>query len=209
MLAAARNEAVALQNKSFPCSARFDSLALMNSRLPTICALLLPLFAQISACIGQEKSGLLNHPLFKHLVGEWKSEGVLKATEGREVKIEEEWTGEMSGEGTFVMKGRRLINDDRQDYVWTFSQNATTGLIEATHEVTGDKDGSKRFEVSISDVDLTMALKYSGESQSSITVKDAFDGKTRDTLNSEVTLTGSNGETTLSGSLKHKRVKKP
>ena len=107
------------------------------------------------------------------------------------------------------MKGKRMINEDQQEYVWTFSQNTTTGLIEAKHDVTGDTDGPKRFEVSISDVDLTMELKYSGENQSAITVKDAFDGGTKDTLKSEVTLTGSSGETTLSGTLVHKKAKAP
>ena len=157
----------------------------------------------------QEKTDFASHPLFKLLIGEWKSEGILKNAEGKEVKIVEEWTGKASAEGEFVMEGHRMINEDKQEYTWTFSHNANTGLYEATHNVKSNGGDIKRFEASISEVDLTMELRFVGDGASSIVVKDSFPGTDHDTLESEVTLTGSGGETNLSGKLIHKRVKKP
>lgn len=181
----------------------------MNLNLPFACGILL-CSIMISTPLGaEEKSGFAAHPFFKLLVGEWKTEGVLKSKEGREVKIVEEWTGKVTDEGEFVMKGQRQINEDRQEYEWTFSRNSATGLVEAVHHVANDSNEAKRFEVSISEIDLTMELKHAGDNQSAIILKDSFPDKNKDTLQSEVTLTGDTGETTLSGSLTHKRVKKP
>lgn len=157
----------------------------------------------------QQKTDFAKHPFFKCLIGEWKSEGILKNPEGNEVKIVEEWTGKATPEGEFVMAGHRLINDDKQEYTWTFSHNPTTGLYEATHLVKADGGDAKRFEASISEVDLTMELRLIGDGASGITIKDSFPDADRNTLESDVILTGSSGETTLSGKLTHKRVKKP
>lgn len=157
----------------------------------------------------QQTTDSANHPFFKHLIGEWKSEGVLKNPEGNEVKITEEWTGKAMPDGGFVMEGHRVINDDRQEYTWTYSHNATTGLYEATHTIKSDASDIKRFEASISDVDLTMELRLVGDGGSGIIIKDSFPDSDHNTLESDVKLTGSGGETTLSGKLIHKRVKKP
>jgi hypothetical protein len=157
----------------------------------------------------QQKTDFAAHPLFKLLIGEWKSEGVLKNAEGKEIKIVEEWTGKASAAGEFVMEGHRVVDQDKQEYIWTFSHNAATGLYEATHNVKSNEGDIKRFEASVSDVDLTMELRLVGDGASSIVVRDSFPGPDRDTLESEVTLTGSGGETNLSGKIIHKRVKKP
>ena len=174
------------------------------------------LFAVVLSVLGmahpihaQQKTDFAAHPLFKLLIGKWKSEGILKNAEGKEIKIVEEWIGKASAEGEFVMEGQRMINDDKQEYTWTFSHNANTGLYEATHTVKSNGGDIKRFEASISEVDLTMELRFVGDGSSSIVVKDSFPGTDHDTLESEVTLTGSGGEMNLSGKLIHKRVKKP
>lgn len=161
------------------------------------------------AAAAAEKTDFSNHPFFKLLIGDWKSEGKLKAADGREVAISEEWTGKATAEGTFVMTGRRVIGDDPQEFEWTLSHNANTGSWEAVHEIKAKPDQTKRFEVSVSEVELTTELQYHGDGGASITLKDAFAGKERDVLESEVTLTGVNGETTLSGKITHKRIKKP
>ena len=157
----------------------------------------------------QQKFGFATHPLFKCLIGEWKSEGVLKNPEGNEIKIVEEWTGKTTAEGEFVMEGCRLINDEKQEFTWTFSHNEATGLYEAVHVVSSNGGETKRFEASVSDVDLTMELRLVGDGDSGITIKDSFADAAHDTLNSDVNLTSSGGATTLSGKLTHKRVKKP
>ena len=172
-------------------------------------AVLLGVLGTVNPLQAQEKTDFAAHPLFRLLIGEWKSEGTLKNAEGKEIKIVEEWTGKASAAGEFVMEGHRLIDQDKQEYIWTFSHNAATGLYEATHNVKSNGGDIKRFEASVSDVDLTMELRLVGDGASSIVVKDSFPGPDRDTLESEVTLTGSGGETNLSGKIIHKRVKKP
>lgn len=157
----------------------------------------------------EDKMDFAKHPLFKLLIGEWKSEGTLKGPVGKEVKVEEEWTGKATAENEFVMEGRRQIDQDKQTYEWKFVHNAATGQFTATHHVTSNGEESKRFEVSVSEVALTMELRLIGDGDSAITVKDAFSDKDHDTLESEVTLTGTAGETNLSGKIVHTRVKKP
>lgn len=156
-----------------------------------------------------DKIDFARHPFFKLLIGEWKSEGTLKGPVGKEVKIEETWTGKATAEGDFVMEGHRMIDQDKQTYEWRFTHDAATGSFTATHHVTSNGEESKRFEVSVSEVALTMELRLIGEGDSAITVKDAFSGKDHDTLESEVTLTGTAGETNLSGKIIHTRMKKP
>lgn len=159
--------------------------------------------------VANEKAGFAGHPFFKLLAGEWKSEGRLRGANGREVKIEEEWTGRATAEGEFVMEGRRLIDADKKNYVWTFTHDAATGLYTATHSAASNGDETKRFEVSVSEADLTMELRLIGDGDSGITIKDAFADKEHDKLESEVMLKGQGGEITLSGKITHTRVKKP
>jgi hypothetical protein len=172
-------------------------------------AIVLSFVGMINPLQAQQETSFAAHPLFKLLIGEWKSEGILQNADGKEVKIVEEWTGKASAEGEFVMEGHRMISDEKQEYTWTFSHNANTGLYEATHIIKSNGGDIKRFEASISEVDLTMELRFVGDGSSSIVVKDSFPRADHDTLESEVTLTGSGGETNLSGKLIHKRVKKP
>lgn len=183
--------------------------AMLPSRLPlTICASIcfMVIGGHLSA---QQTTDFGKHPFFKHLIGEWKSEGTLKNAEGKEIKIVEEWTGKATAAGEFVMQGHRLIDSDKQEYVWTFTHNTATGLYEAVHLVAANGGETKRFEASVSDVDLTMELRLVGDGGAAITIKDSFTGADHDTLESAVLLTGSGGETNLSGKLVHHRVKSP
>ena len=67
-----------------------------------------------------------------------------------------------------------------------------------------------RFECSVSDVTLVVDLKtINGNGNSSITVQDSFAEGSKDTINSKVTFTGDQGQTTLEGTITHKRVKAP
>ncbi len=182
--------------------------ALLFSRPAFVVGILFSLLAALGA-LAEEKPNFATHPLFRHLIGEWKSAGTLTKPDGSEIKMVEEWTGRATTEGSFVMDGFRLIDSEKQEYTWTFTHNPATGLYEAAHHMTSNGGETKRFEVSVSEVELTMELRLVGDNLSSITVKDSFADKDMDTLNSEVTLTGSGGETTISGKLTHKRLKMP
>lgn len=158
----------------------------------------------------QEKLDFASHPFFKHLIGQWKAEGALKNAQGEEIKVIEEWKGSASPEQTFILEGWRKINEERQEFRWTITHNTATGLYEASHVVKGNEGEAQRFEVSISEVDLTMELKAPlGSGSGSVTLKDSFADDRHDSIRSDVTLTGDSGEVTLSGEIRHERVKEP
>jgi hypothetical protein len=169
-------------------------------------AILSVLHLSLSIAIAQEKVDFTTHPFFKLLVGEWKSEGSLEGRDGNTVKMKEEWRGSVSTEGCFLMKGSRTLNEDKQEYLWTISFNPSTGLFEAIHEITSTGGETKRFEASVSEVDLTMELLMNGDGSGSIVVKDSFPKKHHNTLASDVILTDSSGMTSLSGTITHERV---
>lgn len=171
--------------------------------LTILCALHL----SITVCHAQEKVNFATHPFFKLLIGEWKSEGTLEGQDGNTVKMKEEWHGSVSPEGCFLMKGSRALNQDEQRYQWTISFNPSTGLFEAIHETTSSGGETKRFEASVSEVELTMELRMNGDGSGAIVVKDSFPKEHHNTLESEVILTDSSGATTLSGTITHERVK--
>jgi hypothetical protein len=149
------------------------------------------------------------HPFFKHLSGDWQAEGELKGEDGNLLKITETWSGKADAEGSFYFEGTRTVNGDTQPFKWTMTHNAATDGYEA---VMAGADGSQtlRFEGSFSEVDMVMNYKaITGAGESSITLQDSFAADTKDTLETKVTFTGDQGQTTLSGTITHKRVKTP
>ncbi len=148
------------------------------------------------------------HAVFKHYLGKWTAEGELKGTDNNTTSVQEEWEGKSQGENTFVLEGRRTLNGDTQPFTWTFALNQAAGTCEAV--LTGG-DGSQplRFEVNISDVNLTLELKAITGQNSAITVKEEFADDKHDVILSHVNFTNDQGETTLQGDIKHKKVPVP
>lgn len=182
--------------------------ALPRSRvLLLLCAWAIVPFAPVCAQT-HRRPDFASHPFFKLLLGNWKSEGVLKNADGMEIKITEEWTGKVTNEGEFSIEGRRLMDNEKQEYTWTFTHNVSTGLYEAVHFVAASGGEKRRFEASISEVELTMELRMVGDGASSLTIKDSFSTPEHNELESTVLMTGSGGETNLSGKVVHRRVKK-
>lgn len=151
---------------------------------------------------------LAQHAFFKHLIGDWKAEGELKGENSNVVTITETWTGKAETADGFSIEGTRTMNGDTQRFNWTITRNPATDSYEA---VLTSADGQTiRFEGSVSDVTLVMDLKtITGNGNSSITVQDSFAEGSKDTINSKVTFTGDQGQTTLEGTIIHKRVKAP
>ena len=151
---------------------------------------------------------LAQHAFFKHLIGDWKAEGELKGENNNVVTITETWTGKADAVDSFFIDGSRTMNGDTQAFKWVFTHNAATDSYEAM--LTGADGQMIRFEGSVSDVTLVMDLKaITGNGNGSIAVQDSFAEGSKDTLNSKVTFTGDQGQTTLEGTIIHKRVKAP
>lgn len=173
----------------------------MKTLLTTLCLL---------ACTCLPAKDLGANPLFKHYIGTWKAAGVLKG-ENNTLEIKEEWTGAAEGDNSFVIKGTRTINGDKQPFQWTITYNEGADSYEAN--LTG-ADGSQNihFEGHVSEVNLTLELKaITGGGQSSITITEAFAGTggAKDVIESKVTFTGDAGQTTLEGVIKHEKEKQP
>lgn len=152
---------------------------------------------------------LSTHPVFKNYVGTWKASGELKGENGQITKVVEEWTGKADGETGFLIEGTRTINDDTQPFKWTITYNAGADSFDA---VLGGADGAQtlRFEGNVSTVNLTLELKaVTGSGQSGITVNESFEGEAKEVILSKVVFTGDAGQTTLEGTIKHEKQKKP
>lgn len=167
----------------------------------------LPLLLALLCCQTVSALDLSTHGFFKHLVGEWNAEGELKGNENNTVSIQESWKGQADTEDSFSIEGTRTVNGDSQKFTWTFTRNPATDSYEA---ILAGGDGQPiRFEGSLSDVAGTLELKaITGNGSSSIAVQDRFADDSRDVLITKVTFTGEQGETTLQGTITHKRVKK-
>lgn len=155
----------------------------------------------------QAKPDFATHPYFKHLVGDWEAAGDLQAQDGNVLKIKETWKGTMPNAGTFSIEGTREINENKSDYRWTITFNDASGTYEVKHEPGGGGE-TQRFEGSLSEVTLTMELSAQLGGGSMIKLVERFTGEGHDTLETEVTFTNDKGETTLSGKVINKRVKK-
>jgi len=172
--------------------------------MKALLCLVLPLAFVLSA----RAEDLAQHVVFKHYLGKWTAEGELKGEDNQLVTIKEDWQGKSEGDNTFVLEGSRTVNNDTQAFKWTFALNPSTGTCEAN--LTGG-DGSQplRFEVNISDVNLTMDMKALTGQTSAITVKEEFTDEKHEALVSHVTFTNDEGKTTLEGDVKHKKVAAP
>lgn len=151
---------------------------------------------------------LAENAFFKHLIGDWQAEGKLTGENNNIVTITETWTGKVNTAESFSIEGTRTMNGDTQKFSWAITHNVATDSFDA---ILTSADGKTiRFEGSVSDVTQLMDLKsITGNGSSSICVQDSFRDEDKDTLHSEVTFTGEQGQTTLSGSIIHKRVKTP
>lgn len=145
---------------------------------------------------------------FKQLVGHWQAEGKLNGENNHLVTITETWTGKVDTAESFSIEGSRTMNGDTQTFSWAITHNVATDSFEAV--LTGGDGQTIRFEGSVSEVAQVMDLKsITGNGSSSISVQDSFKAEDKNTLHSEITFTGDQGQTTLSGTIIHQRVKAP
>ena len=153
------------------------------------------------------QSNLAEHGYFKHLIGKWHGEGKLQGENGNEVTFRSDWEGKATPEGSFIMEGQRVINDEKHTFRWVITHNPVTDAYEAVMTSNGDEAGAVRFEAHVSEVTLTMDYRASIGVSGSVTLRDTFGSDDKSILNSQVTMLGDAGNTTLSGTITHAKVK--
>ncbi|MDB6117930.1 MAG: hypothetical protein JWO08_1711 [Verrucomicrobiaceae bacterium] len=168
---------------------------------------LLFLTLPLTFTLAVQAEDLANHSVFKHYLGKWTAEGELKGTDNNVVTVTEDWEGKSDGDNSFVLAGSRTLNKDTTTFKWTFALNPAAGTCEA-NLTAGDGSQPLRFEVNISDVNLTLEMKALTGQTSAITVKDEFTDEKHESLVSHVIFTNDEGKTTLEGDIKHKKTPK-
>lgn len=166
------------------------------------------LLAMAVLAFAEDKGGFKTSEFFKAYVGEWEMNGELQKGDGGVIKIKESWKAEFQGDDTLNIEGKRELDGNSQDFVWTMTHNPATGLYEASHH-TKDSGDAIRFEVSLSETEMKIEMTALLGNNSKILITDAFADKEHDSIESKITLTDDTGATTLSGTLIHKRMKKP
>ncbi len=144
--------------------------------------------------------------LFKRMVGEWTSEGELISTgTGDVITVSEVWVGKfIDGGKGFVIEGDRVWNGENQTFKWVYSYNATTELLGVVY-TSSDLDKELVMEVSVNEAEGSILRQAPmGDEGAEIQIENKF---VKEALLSRITLTGSDGQTTLEGSMKHSRKK--
>jgi len=183
----------------------------MNPTSALRCSCLSPGFAFAALLLlsgfasAQDKVEIKDHPYFKKAIGEWSSEGERKYTDGRVVKIKQEWKTEVLGANTLTMEG----NSERDGqgtthYKWTITL-MDTGLIEAIYQRDTSKPDTQRYEVQQTEEGVKIELTALLDNNSKVSTVDTF--KDNDTIESTVTRTDSTGATIYTGTAVAKRKK--
>lgn len=158
------------------------------------------LFFCLTGNLQADAPPMAQHPFFKHLIGKWTAEGSLTNQEGNVIKYSAEWTGAAADDATFTLEGSRTIDKTTQSYSWTFTQDASTGLLEVIHVVQDETGTPQRFEASFTEATLTLEVStYLNSNNAKVTLKETFEGPAHDKLLTDVQFVDDNGVTTLSG----------
>ena len=168
------------------------------------------LFMMTHAVRADDKGGFKNSAFFKSYLGEWEMAGELTKADGAVIKIKETWKAEILGEDALSIAGTREANGNTQNFTWTFTHNPATGLYEASLQNGDDSGHALHFEISLSETDMKMDMTaLLGTSNRKMTVSQSYPDKEHDTIESRIAVLDEAGNTTVSGTLLHKRVKKP
>ena len=145
-----------------------------------------------------------DHAVFSKLIGKWSAEGSLANQEGEEMKLEETWTGTIEADGTLLMKGERDFNEEKLEFTWRYSYNASTELFECEYNQTGMEE-PLRLQATVADTLRTIELKTQlGDSGGELVVvnKISEDGKS---IEGEVKISNADGQVALGGKIEHKK----
>ena len=182
----------------------------MNPFFALCCSRFAPAFA-LGALLLLGSSAVLSaqeikdHPYFKKALGEWSSEGERKYTDGRVVKIKQEWKTEVLGANTLTMEGSsERDGQGTTHYKWTITL-MDNGLIEAVYQRDTSKPDTQRYEVQQTEEGVKIELTALLDNNSKVSTTDTF--KDNDTIESTVTRTDSTGATIYTGTTVAKRKK--
>jgi hypothetical protein len=167
---------------------------------------LVTLLLLTSTVSAQQKIDLKTHPFFKHLIGEWTSEGERKYGDGNIVKVKEEWKAEMLGDNALTMEGTRDRGGQITQFKWTFTAT-DAGLIDAAYQRNAGNADSQRYEVQAAEDGSRIEMTALGDNNSKSTTSYAFKEGDHDTLESSFMRTDGSGITQYSGTAVAKKKK--
>ncbi|MEM9280620.1 MAG: hypothetical protein AAGA96_02230 [Verrucomicrobiota bacterium] len=102
---------------------------------------------------------LTDEPFLNSIAGKWSGSGQLTDQDGNVTAVQENWTGEFTDEGSFVMSGRRQFGEEPQEFSWEFMFNAATELVECEYWHTG-MDEKMTFQVTLSDKEVELRTPF-------------------------------------------------
>lgn len=151
-----------------------------------------------------------DHPFFKHMMGEWTSEGELKGADGKAFSFKEKWKGEFVGETTFAATGKREINGQSMNFDCTFIRDPATGRIEATQNTKAETAVIERFEVMGSADGSKLEMTALGSvNNEMLAIVLEFRQNDHDHLYQKMTFTDASGTAVGSSELVNQRATKP
>jgi hypothetical protein len=154
----------------------------------------------------QDKTNLKDHPYFKQTVGEWSSEGERKYTDGRVVKITQEWKTEVLSPNSLSVEGDQTRDGQTSHYKWTITL-MDSGLIEAIYQRDASKPDTQRYEVQAADDGSHAEFTALLDNNSKVVTTDSFKAGDHDTIESTTTRTDPNGATIYTATAVAKRKK--
>jgi hypothetical protein len=181
--------------------------SLQSHRFPfswsSILTVLLFLTGVVSA---QQKTDIKDHPFYKQLIGEWSSEGERKYTDGRIVKIKQEWKTEVLGANSLTSEGTQERDGQSTHYKWTITL-MDSGLIEAIYQRDTTKPDTQRYEVQAAEDGSQVQMTALLDNNSKAEITEAFKAGDHDTLENNTTRTDPNGATIYTSTTVAKRKK--
>jgi len=175
--------------------------------------LCLPFFSLLAAlwcCCGslpaQQKTEIKNHPFYKHLIGEWSSEGERKYADGRTVKVKQEWKTEVLGANSMTSEGTQERDGQSTHYKWTITM-MDSGLVEAIYQRDTGKPDTQRYEVAAAEDGSQVQLTALLDNNSKVETTEAFKAGDHDTIESTTTRTDANGAVIYTSTTVAKRKK--
>lgn len=140
--------------------------------------------------------------LFRLLEGKWEGKGEMTDADGNKTVLEESWTGTLGETGTFIIKGRRTIDQQEHEFSWEFYPNGD--LIEGQMKIL-DLQVDARFEVTVAEETRTITLKVPLDSSGSLLTVVNTVSEDGSSISGTAEAVDPSGQVTLTADIAHAR----